>query len=63
MNNRRATNRQLPLWHTEQREQTIPSPVILTNEQQKELTAALAELLLLNLAKPPEVRKGEQDVE
>ena len=63
MNNRQATNRQLPLWQTEQSEETIPSTVILTNEQQKELSAVIAELLLLNLAKPRDVRKGEQDAE
>ena len=55
-----ATNRQLPLWDTES---TIPSPVILTNEQQEELTAALAELLLLNLTRPAEIRKGVHDAE
>jgi hypothetical protein len=63
MNNRVETNHQLPLWQTEQSEETIPSPVILTNEQQQELTAALAELLLLNLPKPPDVEKGEHDAE
>jgi len=55
-----ATNRQLPLWDTES---TIPSPMILTNEQQEELTAALAELLLVNLTKPTEIRKGVHDAE
>jgi hypothetical protein len=37
--------------------------VILTNEQQDELVAALAELLLLNVVKPAAVRKGVHDAE
>jgi hypothetical protein len=63
MNNPRyaaKANRQLPLLGTELATQ---SPVILTNEQQKELTAALAELLLLNLAGSVDVPKGVHDAE
>jgi hypothetical protein len=55
------THRQLPLWETEAG--TGASPVILTNEQQEELTAALTELLLLNVVKPAAVRKGVHDAE
>jgi hypothetical protein len=54
-------HRQLPLWETEAG--TVPSPVTLTNEQQEELTAALAELLLLNVMKPAAVQKGVHDAE
>jgi hypothetical protein len=60
MNKQAANNRQLPLWETEP---TIPSPVILTNEQQAELTAALAELLLLSVTTCTEIRKGVHDAE
>ena len=41
----------------------VPSPVILTNEQQEELTAVLAELLLLNVMKPAAVQKGVHDAD
>jgi hypothetical protein len=61
MSNQHPTHRQLPLWETEAG--TGPSPVILTSEQQDELTAALAELLLMNVVKPAAVRKGVNDAE
>jgi len=61
MSNQHPTDRQLPLWETEAG--TGPSPVILTNEQQNELVAALAELLLLNVVTPAAVRKGVHDAD
>jgi hypothetical protein len=60
MNNRCAANRQLPLW---EREPTNSSPVILTNEWQKELAAALAELLLMSLSSAPGVEEELYDAE
>ena len=47
---------QFVLWKAEQ---TSQPPVILTDGQQEQLTAALAELLLLSLA----CRKGVEDAE
>jgi hypothetical protein len=59
-NPRYARNRQLPLWDVKPATQAL---VTLTSEQQEELTASLAELLLLNLATPVDVTEGEQDAE
>ncbi len=52
--------RQLPLWDAKPATQV---PVTLTTEQQEELTATLAELLLLNLTTAVDVSEGEQDAE
>jgi hypothetical protein len=49
---------QLVLWKAEQ----VTQPAVtLTDEQQKQLTAALAELLLLSLASRKGVEDAEQD--
>ncbi len=49
---------QLVLWKTER----VTQPAVsLTDRQQEELTAALAELLLLSLASRKGVENAEQD--
>jgi|KBSMisStaDraftv2_1062788.scaffolds.fasta_scaffold1052722_2 hypothetical protein len=54
------TNRQLPLWETEV---AVQPTVSLTNEQRRDLMAALAELLLSSLTESAEVRKGGEDAD
>lgn len=58
MKNLEPSRDQLVLWKTER----VTQPAVsLTDRQQEELTAALAELLLLSLASRKGVENAEQD--